>query len=97
MVDISGTIWEKDIPGKVKAMKDAGISEFTISDTSCGIVRTLAVFEENGAKLQGVDQSQKRLAQFRDWRGRDEARIPHEDSIGGHRFRRGDFPLIFFC
>ena len=53
-LDISGVIWDKDIQGKVKAMKDAGISEFTISDTSCGIVRTLAVFEENGAKLQGL-------------------------------------------
>ncbi|MBQ4401180.1 MAG: hypothetical protein II832_03330 [Synergistaceae bacterium] len=53
-LDISGVIWDKDIPEMVKAMKGAGVTEFTISDTSCGIVRTLAVFEENGAKLQGL-------------------------------------------
>ena len=54
MLDISGIIWEKDIPAKVKAMKEAGISEFTVSDTSCRIAETLAVFEANGAKLQGL-------------------------------------------
>ncbi len=37
MVDISGIIWEKDIPAKVKAMKEAGNLEFTVSDTSCMI------------------------------------------------------------
>ena len=52
--NISGTIWDKDIPAIVAGFKAEGISEFTISDDPCGMLRTLAVFEANGAKLQGL-------------------------------------------
>lgn len=51
--NISGTIWDKDIPAIVAGFKAEGISEFTISDDPCGMLKTLAVFEANGAKVQG--------------------------------------------
>ena len=52
--NISGAIWDKDIPAIVAGMKAEGISEFTISDDPCGLLKTLAVFEANGAKVQGL-------------------------------------------
>ena len=50
--NISGTIWDKDIPAIVASFKAEGISEFTILDDPCGMLKTLAVFEANGAKVQ---------------------------------------------
>ena len=54
--DISGVIWDKDIPGIVAGLRAEGISEFTISDNSCGLIKKLAVFEANGAKVQGLTE-----------------------------------------
>ena len=52
--DISEAIWPKDIPNMVKNLKDNGVSEFTISNGTCGIAELLAIFENNGAFLQGL-------------------------------------------
>ena len=52
--NISGAIWDKDIPAIVAGMKAEGISEFTISEDACRLLKTLAVFEANGAKVQGL-------------------------------------------
>ena len=52
--NISGAIWDKDIPAIVAGFKAEGISEFTISEDACGLLKTLAVFEANGAKVQGL-------------------------------------------
>ena len=52
--DISGAIWDKDIPAIVAGFKAEGITEFTISDDPCGVFDTLALFEANGAKVQGL-------------------------------------------
>ena len=52
--NISGAIWDKDIPAIVAGIKAEGISEFTISEDACGLLKTLAVFEANGAKVQGL-------------------------------------------
>ena len=54
LLDISGSFWPKEIPAMIGEMKAEGISEFTISDSRCGITEILAVFEDNGAKLQGL-------------------------------------------
>ena len=54
LLDISGSFWPKEIPAMIGEMKAEGISEFTISDSRCGIKEILAVFEDNGAKLQGL-------------------------------------------
>ncbi len=52
--DISGAIWDKDIPGIVSGMRAKGVTEFTISASPCNITERLAVFENNGAILQGL-------------------------------------------
>ena len=52
--NISGAIWDKDIPAIVAGFKAEGLSEFTISEDACGLLKTLAVFEANGAKVQGL-------------------------------------------
>ena len=52
--NISGAIWDKDIPAIVAGFKAEGISDFTISEDACGLLKTLAVFEANGAKVQGL-------------------------------------------
>lgn len=54
LLDISGSFWPKEIPAMIAEIKAEGISEFTISDSRCGITEILAVFEDNGAKLQGL-------------------------------------------
>lgn len=65
MKDINGTFWAKDIPDMVRGMKAEGITEFTVSDSRCGIAEILAVFEENGAKLQGLTHIDSGLRDFR--------------------------------
>ncbi len=52
--NISGAIWDKDIPDIINGMKEAGVTEFTISASPCGVTERLAVFEANGAILQGL-------------------------------------------
>lgn len=42
--NISSTIWDKYIPAIVAGFKAEGISEFTISDDPCRMLKTLAVF-----------------------------------------------------
>lgn len=52
--DFNGTIWDRDIPAIVTGLKEKGIKEFTISNTASGLLKTLAIFEANGAKVQGL-------------------------------------------
>lgn len=54
LLNISGSFWAEDIPEMVKTMKAEGVTEFTMSDSRCRITEIIAVFENNGAKLQGL-------------------------------------------
>lgn len=54
--NISGSIWEKDIPSMVAEFKAEGISEFTITNQASGLIGKLAAFEANGVKVQGLTQ-----------------------------------------
>ncbi len=54
LLDISGSFWPKEIPAMIEEMKAEGVAEFTVSDSRCGITEILALFEDNGAKLQGL-------------------------------------------
>ncbi|MBR0150916.1 MAG: hypothetical protein IJP89_06105 [Synergistaceae bacterium] len=54
--NLSWSGWDKDIHEIVQRMRASGVKEFTISDGSCGMTRTLAVYEANGAKLIGLTQ-----------------------------------------
>lgn len=54
LLDFSGTICDKDIKAITGSLRKLGIKEFTISSTACGIIKTLALFEAEGAKVQGL-------------------------------------------
>lgn len=54
LLDFHSTIWDKDVKAIVASLRKFGIEEFTISSTACGIVETLALFEAEGAKVQGL-------------------------------------------
>ena len=54
--NISGSIWEKDIPAIVANLRAEKISEFTITNEASGLIGKLAAFEANGAKVQGLTQ-----------------------------------------
>lgn len=56
--NISSLIWERDIPGIVADFRAEGISEFTITSSPCDLIKRLAVFEANGAKVQGLTEIQ---------------------------------------
>lgn len=62
--NISGSIWEKDIPAIVADFRAEGISEFIITDEACGLIGKLAVFEANGAKVQGLTQIKSSFLDF---------------------------------
>ena len=65
VLDISGSFWANDIPAMVEAMKTEGVAEFTISDGRCNIAEIIAVFEDNGAKLQGLTRINSGFNNFR--------------------------------
>ena len=50
-IDFNGVIWDYDIPEIVKALKENGISEFTISSTFSSLIETLAAFEKEPVVL----------------------------------------------
>lgn len=54
LLDFNNTIWDKDVKAIMASLRKFGIEEFTVSSTACGIVRTLALFEAEGAKVQGL-------------------------------------------
>ena len=64
LLDISGSFWPKEIPAMIEEMKAEGISEFTISDSRCNVTEILAVFEDNGAKLQGLTRIETGFKNF---------------------------------
>ncbi len=72
-IDFNGVIWDYDIPEIVKALKENGISEFTISSTFSSLIETLAAFEKEGIKMAGLTEVN---ATYTDWKTGEKARIP---------------------
>ena len=66
-------IWDYDIPEIVKALKENGISEFTISSTFSSLIETLAAFEKEGIRMAGLTEVN---ATYSDWKTGKKARIP---------------------
>jgi len=62
--DFSEVIWEEDIEQILKDCKTYGISEFTISSNFSGLIKTIAAFEDLGAKMEGITRVNSRYA---DW------------------------------
>ena len=55
-IDFSECIWGKEIPQMVKDLKAYGITDFTISSTFSGIVKTAWIFQQNGCSLEGMEE-----------------------------------------
>ena len=72
-IDFNGIIWDYDIPEIVKALKENGISEFTISSTFSSLIETLAAFEKEGIRMAGLTEVN---ATYSDWKIGKKARIP---------------------
>ena len=72
-IDFNGVIWDYDIPEIVKALKENGISEFTISSTFSSLIETLAAFEKEGIRMAGLTEVN---ATYSDWKTGKNARIP---------------------
>ena len=65
-------IWDYDIPEIVKALKENGISKFTISSTFSSLIETLAAFEKEGIRMAGLTEVN---ATYSDWKTGKKARI----------------------
>ena len=63
-IDFSECIWEKEIPQMVKDLKAYGITEFTLSSTFSGIVKTAWIFQQNGCSLEGMEEIKGRCRDF---------------------------------
>lgn len=72
-IDFNGVIWDYDIPEIVKALKENGISKFTISSTFSSLIETLAAFEKEGIRMAGLTEVN---ATYSDWKTGKKARIP---------------------
>lgn len=68
-----GSLKDYDIPEIVKALKENGISEFTISSTFSSLIETLAAFEKEGIRMAGLTEVN---ATYSDWKTGKKARIP---------------------
>ena len=72
-IDFNGVIWDYDIPEIIKALKENGISEFTISSTFSSLIETLTAFDKEGIKMAGLTEMN---ATYTDWKTGEKARIP---------------------
>ena len=64
LIDFSEVIWDDDIDAIVQTFTDSGITEFTISSTFSGLIKTLVAFESFGYKIAGTT---KVNANYTDW------------------------------
>ena len=53
-IDFGENIWDNDIPEITRALKENGISEFTISSTFSSLIPTFAEFEKHGFRMAGL-------------------------------------------
>lgn len=72
-LDFPEVIWEHDIPEIAKALKEYGITEFTISSTFSSLIETLAAFDREGIKMAGLTEVN---AGYTDFKTGEKARIP---------------------
>lgn len=60
LIDFNEVIWEKDVEEIVKACRENGVEQFTISSTFSGLLETLAEFEKHGCQLGGLTKVKAR-------------------------------------
>lgn len=73
LIDFSECIWEQDIEGIVKGLKENGFKAFTVSSTFSGLTKTIAAFEKEGCKLAGMTEVK---ARFKDWQTGEQEILP---------------------
>ena len=64
LIDFNEIIWEEDIEGILKGLKENNFDAFTISSTFSSLTKTIAAFEKQGCKLAGMTEVNSR---FKDW------------------------------
>ena len=72
-IDFSEVIWDDDIDAIVQTFTDSGITEFTISSTFSGLIKTLVEFEKHGFKMAGTTEVN---ANYKDWQTGEYAKVP---------------------
>lgn len=73
LIDFSEVIWDTDIEAIAETFNTAGVTEFTISSTFSSLIPTLAAFEKQGFKMNGLAEVN---ANYTDWQTGERARIP---------------------
>ena len=73
LIDFNEVIWDSDIKPIVESLRGFGVTEFTISSTFSSLIETLAEFEKQGCRMQGLTQVK---ARYTDWRTGKQAIIP---------------------
>lgn len=73
LIDFSEVIWDQDVKPIAETFKEEGIDEFTISSTFSGLIATLAAFEKNGYRMDGLTEVN---ANYTDWQTNQRARVP---------------------
>ena len=64
LIDFNEVIWDEDIEAIAATLDANGITEFTISSTFSGLIKTLVGFENAGYKMTGTT---KVNANYTDW------------------------------
>ncbi len=72
-INFDEVIWDEDIPAIAKAMRENEISEFTISSTFSSLIESLAAFEREGIRMDGLTEVN---ARYTDWQTGEKKRIP---------------------
>lgn len=73
LIDFNEVIWDYDIQPIVEECRALGIEKFTISSTFSSLIPTLAEFEKQGCKMEGLTQVKSRHT---DWQTGKRAEIP---------------------
>ena len=73
LIDFNEVIWDEDIEAIAAAFDANGITEFTISSNFSSLITTLAAFEAQGFKMDGLTQVN---ANYNDWATNERAKVP---------------------
>ena len=73
LIDFHEVIWDEDVAEIAAICEEAEVTEFTISSTFSGLIKTLAMFEDHGFVMDGLT---KVKAGHTDWRTNEYAVIP---------------------
>ena len=73
LIDFRDVIWDEDVAEIAAICEEAEVTEFTISSSFSGLIKTLAVFEEHGFVIGGIV---KVKGGYTDWRTNEYALIP---------------------